>query len=81
MDGSVLGTFADIIDQYHGWIVVKILFLIGIAVYVIFALTVWRQTQLMDRVLKINIVPSFKTLALIYFLIAVGYFLLALLIL
>jgi hypothetical protein len=79
MNGSVLGTYADIIDQYHGWIAVKILFLIGIAVYVVFALTIWRQTQLMNRVLKINIVPSFKTLAFIYFLIAIGYFLLALL--
>lgn len=77
MNGSVLGTFAEIIEEYHGWIAVKILFLIGIAVYVVFALTVWRQTQLMDRVLKINITPSFKTLAFIYFLIAVGYFLLA----
>ncbi len=79
--GSVLGSFAEIVDQYNGWVAVKILFLIGIAVYVVFSLTVLRQTQLMDRVLKIPVTPSFKTIAFIYFLASVVYFFLALLIL
>lgn len=79
MNNSILGAFTEIIDEAYMLLALKILVLIGIAVYCIFALTVYRQTGLMDNVLKIPIRPSFKSIARVYFFVAIAYFCLALL--
>jgi len=78
---AVLGTVTEIVDPNLLWLGVKIMVLIGIGIYILFALSVFRQTQLMEKVLKISIIPSFKSIAFIYLLVSIGYFFLALIIL
>jgi hypothetical protein len=78
---AVLGSITEIISPGILWLGAKIMILVGIAIYILFALSIFRQTQLMDKVLKISIRPSFKTIALIYLGLSITYFLLAFLIL
>lgn len=78
---DVLSAFTDMINPGWIWLATKIMFLVGIVIYSVFALSVFRQSQLMDNVLKIPIRPSFKSIALFYLLASIGYFLLALLLL
>ncbi len=59
----------------------KIFVLIGIIVYCAFAAVIVRQEQLMANVLEEDFEPKLKLLALIHLILAVGLFLLALVIL
>jgi hypothetical protein len=81
MDNNVLGAVSQIIDPQIIWLGTKIMFLIGVAIFILFSLSIFRQTQLMDKVLKIQIQPSFKTIALIYLGLTVAYFVLAFIVL
>ncbi len=81
MDNNIMGAFTEVIDPGLVWLLVKILFLFGVAIYLVFSMTIYRQTKLMDQVLKISIKPSFKTIAIFYFFTMVLYFLLALILL
>jgi hypothetical protein len=57
------------------WTVVKIFFLIGLGVYLIFALVVIKQAQIMTQSVKLQFEIPIKILALIHFVFAVGVFL------
>jgi|WetSurMetagenome_2_1015567.scaffolds.fasta_scaffold597870_2 hypothetical protein len=80
-EASVLGAVTDFINPNILWFGVKIMFLIGIGIFILFSLSIFRQTQLMDKVLKIEIRPSFKTIALVYLGLIITYFFLAFLVL
>lgn len=80
-NNNVLSAFTEIVDPKLIWLGTKIFALIGIGIFVFFALSIFRQTQLMDKVLKISITPSFKTIALVYLILTLTYFFLAFLIL
>lgn len=80
-NGKVLSVFSEVVDPKLIWLGTKIFALLGIGIFVFFALSIFRQTQLMDKVLKIAIAPSFKTIALIYLILTLTYFFLAFLIL
>lgn len=63
------------------WEIIRILFLIGIGVYVVFALVVVRQVQLMTDTIRVGFETPIRLIALIHLLVACGVFVLALLIL
>lgn len=63
------------------WPIVKIFVLFGLSLYLIFALVVIRQVQLMTKTIKMNFEAPVKLLAIIHFLFAVAVFLFALIIL
>ena len=63
------------------WAIVKIFFIIGLAIYLIFALVVIRQSQIMTDTVKLQFETPIKILALIHFLFALGIFIFALIIL
>jgi hypothetical protein len=80
-EASVLGAVSDFMNPNILWLGVKIMILVGIAIFILFSLSIFRQTQLMDKVLKISIRPSFRMIALVYLALIVAYFFLALLVL
>jgi hypothetical protein len=63
------------------WPVVKIFVLFGLTLYLIFALVVIRQVQLMTKTIKMNFEAPVKILALVHLLFAIAVFLFALIIL
>jgi len=63
------------------WIIIKILILLGIGVYLIFAAVVVRQEQLMAHVLEESFEPVLRISAFLHLLAAIGVFLLALILL
>lgn len=58
-----------------GWLIFKALLLIFVAGYCLFALIVVRQVQLMIAVLKTNLSPWLKALAVGHLVFAIGVFL------
>lgn len=63
------------------WAVVKLLFLFGLLVYIIFSLVVIRQVNLMTKTLEVGFESPLKTAAVVHLLLAIGVFILALIIL
>ena len=63
------------------WPIVKIFVLFGFGLYIIFALVVVRQVQLMTKTIQMNFEVPVKMLAIAHFILAVGVFLFALIIL
>jgi hypothetical protein len=63
------------------WPIVKIFFLFGLGLYIIFALVVVRQVQLMTKTIHMSFEIPVKFLVGVHFLFAVAVFLLALVIL
>lgn len=61
------------------WFIGKILILILLVLYIIFALVLNRQVTLMNQVLFARFSPVIKFLAVIHLLIVIGVFVLALL--
>ncbi len=54
------------------WTIVKIFFLVGLSVYLIFAFVIIRQTQIMTNTIKLQFEWIIKILAVIHFLLALG---------
>ena len=63
------------------WDLTKVGLLVFLGLYLIFALLVVRQVQLLTSVLGTNFSPLFRTVAMLHVLLAVGVFLFALVIL
>jgi hypothetical protein len=63
------------------WLITKILFLLAIGIYIIFALVIVRQVGLMTRTLKAGFEFPIQFVALVHLLFAIGTFVLAFLIL
>lgn len=63
------------------FVVVKVLALIGIGLYAVFAAVLIRQEQLMARVLEESFEPILRILVILHFAAAVGLFILALMLL
>lgn len=59
------------------FLVLKILVLIGLGVYTIFAAVMVRQEQLMDNVLEESFEPVLRILVIIHFLASLGLLVLA----
>lgn len=75
---QILGTIGP---QLTIWLLVKILFLIGLGIYILFAAIIIRQAALMNRTLKGTLDVGVRLLAWIHFLAAIFIFILALVIL
>lgn len=56
---------------------IKLLTLFGMGLYIVFALIMVRQEQLMDHVLEESFEPILRALVLLHLLAAVGVFILA----
>lgn len=63
------------------WLLVKLLFLVGLAIYVFFAAIIIRQADLMNRTLKGTLDVGVRLLAWVHFLAVIFIFILALVIL
>ena len=63
------------------WLLIKLLFLVGLGIYIFFAVIIIRQADLMNRTLKGTLDVSVRLLAWIHFLAALFIFVLALVIL
>lgn len=63
------------------WFIVKIFFLIAIAVYIVFAFVIVRQTRLMTDTVEVGFEFPIRLVAFIHLAFAIGTFILALLIL
>jgi hypothetical protein len=63
------------------WPVVKVMFLVALAVYLLFAIVVVRQVQLMTDTLEVGFETPVRLIAIIHLGVAVGVFVLALVIL
>lgn len=63
------------------WPIIKILILIFLGIYIIFAFVVIRQIQLMTATLEVGFEKQLKFLGLVHFLFAVGVLIFASLIL
>ncbi|MGB9706499.1 MAG: DUF5657 family protein [Microgenomates group bacterium] len=72
---------AGFIPQFSIWWLVKGLFVLGLALYLAFAVIVIRQVGLMSRTLDGEFNLPLKFVAWIHFFVALGIFLIALLIL
>jgi hypothetical protein len=59
------------------WPIIKILFLFGIGVYVVFSAVVVRQVALMTDTLAVGFETPVRVLAILHFLLAIGAFILA----
>ena len=59
------------------WTIVKLFFIIGLAVYSIFALVIVRQTQIMSTTVKLDFELAIKFLATLHLLLALGLLLFA----
>lgn len=70
-----------LLDESSIWFLAKILFLVGLFVYVIFAGVVVRQVYLMTETLEVGFEAPVKLLAWLHLIVAVGIFILALLVL
>ena len=84
MDASIdiLGERASrYILNFAVWDLTKVGLLAFLGLYVIFALLVVRQVQLLTSVLGTNFSPLFKVMALLHVVLAAGVFLFALMIL
>ncbi|MAG60101.1 hypothetical protein CMO96_04945 [Candidatus Woesebacteria bacterium] len=68
-----------IIPESTIWFLVKILFLVGLLVYLVFAAVVVRQVHLMTSTLQVGVELPVKSIAWIHMFVAIGVFLLALL--
>jgi len=64
-----------------GWLFIKVLFIIGLAIYALFAFIIVRQEQLMAHVLEEASEPFLKLMAIIHLAAAIFVLLLAILIL
>jgi hypothetical protein len=60
------------------WLIVKIFFLVGLGIYLIFALVVLRQVNIMTDTLDVGFELPVKLLAIAHFIMAIGIFLFAL---
>jgi hypothetical protein len=63
------------------WLGIKILTLLGIAVYGVFAGTMVRQEHLISHVLEEDFEPAVRLLTYIHFIVVIGVFLLAIVLL
>jgi len=63
------------------WSVAKIFILIAFAVYILFSIVVVRQVNLMTDTLEVGFENQVRTLAFVHLFIAIGIFVLALIIL
>ena len=54
------------------WGIVKIFFIVGLSVYLIFAIVVVQQSRIMSETVRLDFESSIKILALIHLLLAVG---------
>lgn len=63
------------------WDIIKVLLDMGLLIYVIFALIVIRQVELMGHVIGIKLTSVLRLVAVFHFFVSVGIFLLALFIL
>ncbi len=63
------------------WLIVKIFFLIGLGVYLIFALVVLKQVSIMTETLDIGFELPIKLLSWLHLLFAIGVFVFALIVL
>jgi len=66
---------------FNPWIFVKLLFLIGLLVYLAFAVIVVRQVNLMTRTLSTKFEVRLKFISWAHLIVAIGVFLLAIVIL
>lgn len=66
---------------FSPWIFLKLLFLIGLLVYLAFAIIVVRQVNLMIRTLNTGFEISLRLISWVHLIVAIGVFLLALVIL
>jgi len=69
---------ADLVRDFNIWFLVKILFLIGLTIYLAFAVIVIRQVGLMSKTVNGPLETPIKSIAWIHLLVAIGVFLLAL---
>lgn len=76
-----LQILATIGPQLTIWLLVKLLFLVGLGIYLLFAFIIIRQVGLMNRTLKGTLDIGVRVLAWIHFLAAIFIFVLALAIL
>lgn len=63
------------------WLIAKLFVLLGLGVYVIIALVIVRQEQLMEHVLEEAFEPILRILVLLHLVSAIGVFILALILL
>lgn len=76
---SVLGEEAtSYILNFAVWDLTKVVLLIFLGLYLIFAFLVVRQIRLLNSVLGTNFSPFFKAIALLHVVLAAGVFLFAL---
>jgi len=66
---------------FNPWILVKLLFLIGLLIYLAFAVIVVRQVNLMIRALNGELETSLRLISWLHLIVAIGVFLLAVVIL
>lgn len=78
---NFLQFLARIILQMTIWWLVKALFVVGLAIYIAFAVIVIRQVGLMSKTLDGEFAPLLKLLSWIHLLVAVTVFFLALVVL
>ena len=69
---------ADMIRDFNIWFLIKILFLIGLVIYLAFAVIVIRQVGLMSKTVNGPLEVPIKSIVWIHLLVAIGVFLLAL---
>ena len=63
------------------WFVAKIMFLVAMAIYVVFAFVIVRQSKIMTDTLEIGLEKVIRMIAFAHMLFAIGTFVLALVIL
>ena len=63
------------------WGIVKIFFIVGLSVYLIFAIVVVQQSRIMSETVRLDFENSIKILALIHLILAVGLLVFAILVL
>ena len=63
------------------WVVAKLLFLLALLIYIIFSLVVVRQVNLMTETLEVGFESPLKIAAVAHLLLAIGVFILSLIVL
>ncbi len=63
------------------WLIVKVMYLIALGVYVLFAIVVVRQVQLMTDTVEVGFETPIRLIAILHLLVALGVFALALIVL
>lgn len=71
----------DILSAGLPWFIVKLFFLFGIGIYVVFAVLIIKQIMLMTGTIETGLVGILRILGWLHFFLALGVFLLALVIL